>query len=328
MEAKVADIPERRFLRVAGKLWETGEFEPAIGWETARIARRPVCAEGYSLQLLDDEGRLLLKTGVEVRVPLCRVRGARGVGGHRVNGYIPLVPNARALVFRQGARILYRTDLAPVPPQITITGVEAPGSDSVRVRWKAKHDRELRFNVVFIDAARRATPVARELTESYLTFSAADLGGGAGCSIAVLATDGLRSAMARSKPFDLPEHPPILTILAPNDGDVIAPDQPVSLHGHARDAAGRSLPDDGLVWYVDGELVARGLRIAPAGPFEPGAHRVELAYVSGEQVKARSRVQLRVPECSPEHHAWRAISASLRRPERRTADSKFIYAKA
>ena len=301
---------ERRFLRFVGKLWETGEFEPGVGWETARIARRPSCAAGHALQLLDDQDDVLVETGVELHVSMCRVQGTRGVTGKKVIGYLPLLVKARAVVFRKGERVLHAVQLAAAQPRIAITSVDVDAAGCVHLRWEAEHDRRLRFNVVFVDAKRRAIPVARELSDSHLTFATAELQCGPGCSVAVLATDGLRSAMVRSEQFDLPEQPPRLTIMMPNDGDLVAPDQPISLLGHARDAAGRALPDDELIWSVDDRIVARGRRMASAGPFEPGVHCVELAYASGSEIAVRSHVQLHVAERSPEQHAWRMISAS------------------
>jgi hypothetical protein len=304
----------RRFLRFVGKLWENGEFEPGIGWETTRISRRPVRADGYSLELLDDQDRVLVEAGVEVRVPICRVKVARGMSGRRVNGYLPFVPNGRVLVFRKDERTFYRAAIAASAPRLSITSVKATSHGRVQVRWDARHDRDLRFSVVLLDAQNRSVSVARGLTESHLDFSVTDLPGGPGCTVAVLATDGLRSSTARSETIDLPQHPPMLTILTPNDGGVIAPGQIVSLVGHARDAAGRPLTDDGLVWSVDDQVIARGQRMIPAGPFEPGEHRVELAYVLENQPRTRFHIRLRVPDRTPEQDAWRAIAATMRVP--------------
>ena len=299
-------------MRFVGKLWENGDFDSGTGWETARISRRPFCADGYSLELLDEQGRVLTEAGVELREPACRVKVARGMSGNRVSGYLPYVSSGRTLVFRKGERTLYRSDIAPTAPRLAITSVKATGHGRVQARWDARHDRELRFSVVLLDAQERAVPVARELKDNHLDFSAADLPGGPGCTLAVLATDGLRSSTARSEKIDLPLHLPILTILMPNDGDAIAPGQIVSLVGHARDAAGRPLVDDGLVWSVDGQAIARGRRMAPAGPFEPGEHRVELTFETEEHAQVRAHIQLRVANRTPEQEAWLAISKSMR----------------
>jgi hypothetical protein len=316
----MAKMKNRRFLRFVGKLWETGEFEPGIGWETTRISRRPCCTTGYTLQLLDGAGKVLVEAGIEQRVPTCQVQGTHGVTGKKIIGYLPFDGRGRKIIFRQGDLIRYQIEIAATSPHIEITSLEIDGNGCVHVRWNAEHERALWFNVVFVDAKRRAISVARELSDSHLTFATAELPGGPGCSIAVLATDGLRSSMARSEQFDLPQQPLRLVIMMPNDGDYVAPDHPISLLGNAHDMAGRALPDDALVWSIDNRVVARGQRMAPAGPFEPGLHCVELAYLSGDDVVACTQVKIRVPERSPEQHAWRTISA--RRTHKSAKDDK------
>src|SRR5436309_2123796 len=120
-EAAMIEVIERGFLRFVGKLWETGEFEPGIGWETARIARRPSCTPGYTLELIDDAGNVLIETGVELSEPACRVQGTRGMTGQKVIGYLPLHAKGHSVVFRRGDRILHRTEIAASPPRIAIT---------------------------------------------------------------------------------------------------------------------------------------------------------------------------------------------------------------
>ncbi len=302
---------ERRFLRFTGKLWETGEFECGYGWETERIMRRPIWDGEHTLQLMDDAGSVLVETGVELAVSTCQVQGTRGITGRKVIGYLPFHPRGGSVVFRRGDQIFYRSKLAASTPQIAITTLEQGGDGQLHLRWEATHELPLRFNVVFVDAGRRAIPIAREVAEYDLTIDTTKLQGGNGCSLAVLATDGLRSAMVRSERFDLPEQSPRLMIIMPNDGDLVSPDEPISLLGHAYDLAGRILSDEHLTWSIDGVIVARGQRLAPAGPFEPGRHRIELACILGNDLAVRSHVHVNVAEPSAEQHAWRTISASL-----------------
>lgn len=298
---------ERRYLRFVGKLWENGEFEPGIGWETTRIARNARSTPGYQLQLLDAAGDPLVDAGVELRAGACGGRRGQGMASHPVAGYLPLHPAGRTVVFRREATALHTVRLAAAPPRIAVGRVDLGGAGRVHLGWTVEHESPLWFNVVLVDGEGRAIPVARGLTEPRLVLPTADLPGGAGCSLAVLATDGLRSAMARSEPFDLPRQPARLVILAPADGDTIAADQPFSLLGRAHDLAGRPLPDDRLVWLVDGEVVARGRRLVPAGPLAPGDHRVELALASDDGEAPRATVRLRVPERSPAQDSWLAI---------------------
>ncbi|MEP6691046.1 MAG: hypothetical protein ABJD07_07805 [Gemmatimonadaceae bacterium] len=306
---------ERRFLRFVGKLWETGEFEPGIGWETERVARRPRAEDGLTLQLLSGDGDVLVEAGVEVRTPLCRSGERREMRGQRLVSYLPLHADGRTVVLLRDGRAVHRVDLPQAAPRIRITSHDVDKTGRVHLRWDATHDRTLWFDVVFTDGEHRSVSVARELTEHEATVDTANLPGGLGCSVTVLATDGLRSSLARSAPFDLPEQPPRLTISMPKDGDVVAAGQPISLLGHSHEVGGRALSDDHLVWLIDGAPVARGRRMAPAGPLAPGAHRVELAFAPNGETVARIGVTLRVAGHTPEYEAWRAISASLTRNE-------------
>ena len=59
----------------------------------------------------------------------------------------------------------------------------------------------------------------------------------------VLATDGARSASARTDPIEVAGAPPRVWIQRPKAGEVLRPDQPVSLCGLAVGAAGGALTD-------------------------------------------------------------------------------------
>jgi hypothetical protein len=280
---------ERRFLRFAGKLWETGEFEPGVGWETARIARRPRPTPGYRLQLLDETGGVLVEAGVKLLGGgECRSRGTDSVTRQRVVGYVPLHGKARSLAFARDGRLLYGVKLAARATRIALTSLDLDTSGRLHVSWDANHDRRLWFNVVVLDAERRAMPVVRELSDTKLVFPTDGLPGGRGCSIAVLATDGLRSTMVESRRFDLAEQPPRIAIVPPRDGETLPP----------------------------GEIVARGQRLAAAGPLEPGGHEIELVFIRDGEIVARDAVRLRVPERSTEQERWRAVSSSIRSTNR------------
>jgi hypothetical protein len=301
----------RRFLRFVGRLWETGEFEPGLGWETPRIARRPRPDPDHRLVLLDQAGAVLVEGAVELRAPTCRTAGADGPAVMPLVGCLPLHPDGRVVLLLRGDRVLHRSTLSAERPTISAPQLHVTADGRVRATWSAEHDRPLRYNVVFIDGRRRAIPVARELLEQAFVLDATDLPGGRGCSLAVLATDGLRSDTARSLPFDLPDRPPRIVILTPSPATSLPPDQPLSLLGHAHDPAGRPLADEHLTWSIDGEIVARGRRLAPAGPLSPGTHRVELAYAREGEPGGRAEVRVEVERRSPAQGEWLRVATSM-----------------
>jgi hypothetical protein len=125
----------------------------------------------------------------------------------------------------------------------------------------------------------------------------------------VLATDGLRSAMVRSAPIDLPEAEPRVAIVRPIPSETFLPDHPISLVGAAFDIPGHAVYDDGLVWTVDGHVVARGQRVAATGSLGPAEHRVELMYGTSEATLAHADLTLGVPGRTRGQEAWLRISS-------------------
>lgn len=311
---------DRTFVRFTGTLWESDEFTPGVGWETVRIARRPRAdTEGpYRLRLVDEADAVLVEVPVERRTDGCRRRETDGMDRERIVAYLPLPPAGRAIDLVRGDRILHRAELAPERPTVAIVDLVVDGEGQVRVRWEASHDRPLSFNVLFVDGRGRAIPVAAGVREPQLALATTELPGGPGCTLAVLATDGLRSGMARSDPFDLPERPPRVVIVSPADDGVLPPDQPLSLIGFALDPAGRGLPDERLVWMVDGHPIAEGQRLVATDPMAPGGHEIALIYRGDGDVTARAVARVAVAERSPEHDEWQRVSAALVGFRRRT----------
>jgi hypothetical protein len=301
----------RMFLRFAGKLWENGEFEPEPGWETGRIVRRPRPDRDHQLELLDAAGAVVVRGVVELRADACRARGAEAVTATGVVGYLPLHDAGRTVVFRNDARVLYRVDLALEKPQIRVVEKRVEPCGRIHLRWEAEHERALTFDVVFIDGHRRAFRVCRRLTENHTVLDTGDLPGGQGCALIVVATDGQRSASVRTDGFDLPEKPPRLAILMPADQEILSPDRPSSLLGHAHGACGCSLPDDRLTWSVDDRVVARGQRLATLPTLAPGSHRIDLSYVRDNEKPVVASVTVTVAERSPEEQAWLQVSQSF-----------------
>ncbi|SDY88897.1 hypothetical protein [Nitrosomonas sp. Nm58] len=302
----------RTFLRFVGKLWENGEFEPGIGWETERIRRRPNPDPYHQLQIIDKMGNVLAAGSVELRTPLCRSRGTDGMIGAKVVGYVALHPEGYAVVFRCGERILYRVELKPERPAITRITVKVDEDYRIHANWEAEHSQPLWFNLIFIDSDRRAISIGHELSEKQLVIETNHLPGGPNCTLAILATDGVRSTTMLSDPFSLPEKPPQLLIITPGGGEVLNPDQPISLLGNAHDLAGRTLSDEHLIWMVDGEVFAQGKRLVPLGPLVPGPHRIKLAYQPpNSDITVQTEVTVNVSNRSPEQEEWLKISRSF-----------------
>jgi hypothetical protein len=229
----------RRFLRFAGRLWENMEFERETGWETETVHRLPEPDDRYRVVLQDGEGGVLVAATPGFERDLCRAAYG-GMEWERLVAYVPLHPDARAVELRRGEQVLHRAEIAGRRPTVRITRLDPPDGESVGLAWAAEHDRPLRYHVAFVDGRGRAFTVARGLDRRDLTVDTSRYPGGAACRLAVLATDGLRSAHALSGPFPIPEKPLRVVLLTPADGATLPPDQPLSLGGQVLDPSSGS----------------------------------------------------------------------------------------
>jgi hypothetical protein len=162
-----------------------------------------------------------------------------------------------------------------------------------------------------VDGVKNLTPkqrlrLARELDGYEAKLSLEEVPGGRG-QLIVLATDGLRSSFAISDPFKIEDKPPEIWITSPRDGTVFPPDQPLSLIGQAVDILGSKLPEDGLVWEVDGRTIQQGTGIAPAVGLKPGYHETSLSFRYGDDVAARSTVKFSIAEYNEAQLRYRQV---------------------
>lgn len=287
-------------LRFDGWLRTDDRFEPIPGWETEQPIQKPTGDGPYRLVVRDAEGDSLASiTPQTTRTTTCAPTTTPALERSRITGYVPLVTGAESVALLEDDRVLVERPLAPEPPAVEITEFDVDGA-SYQVRWSGEHPglEELRSE----DATEEMRDEERTGDESGLTYHVGCLTDGVVVPLAldvaghehegslesvpgdeearllVLATDGLRSATARTEPFALADPGPELTIQEPQAESAVPADQPLSLVGQVVDSHGRALSETGLTWQVDGETVASGERSALSEPLEPGEHTITLSY--------------------------------------------------
>ena len=308
----------RTFLRFEGRLWENMVFERRAGWETERVAVSPGDVGdgddgdgGFTIELRTARGHTITSVSAQVDFSSEIVDPSNGMRSTIVVAYVPLNPQARELVFRRGDFVLDRMPVAEQPPSIRIRQVRAAADDRVSVRWSAKHPdgRPLSYNLVYLTGPDRAFPIARGLTDNACEVDLSRFPGSKEARVAVLATDGTRSAFAVSEPFAVDEKPPRVWIQTPEADATLPADQPVSLCGQALDIGGAGLPETGLIWRFDGEVVARSARLAFVENAEPGTHHVTLEHMDGDTIVAAQTITVRIAERSREQERfWSLMS--------------------
>ena len=302
-------LGKNMFLRFDGILYENMSFELWRGWETSRIARRQPVGDGpYLLELLDADNSILIQVRPRVDFRDACFQSASTMRVARVTAYIPYHLATRRLVFRRDEYVIYDTPVAKDPPHVEIDNVIHHGK-SVSVSWKASHSENipLTFNIFCkIDQERRFVMLARDLDEYEAKLSLEKVPGGEGRLI-LLATDGLRSSYDISDAFQVTHKSPEIWITSPREGAAFPPDQPFSLIGQAVDILGSKLPEEGLVWEVDGRTLQQGTGITPAIGLKPCNHEASLSLQSSDGVIARSTVTFTITEYNEAQLRYRQV---------------------
>lgn len=289
----------RTFVRFQGILWEGLVFDHIPGWETEIVHLRSAEGDGTcAVELRDEDAGVLVTVFPEIRFR--RQMPNTGQDSADVLAYVPLHPEARELVLRRGDRQLFSAPVASRPPELRVTDTVPMEKDRVQMRWSAQHSLPLSFLVLYLTEDDRAFVVAGHLTETAMEADLSALPGSRRGRLAVLATDGLRSAFQTSPAFHVSTKPPRVWIQAPVGGSALPADQPLSLIGLATDVGGMRLSDEGLVWLVDGKVVIRDIAVAPATGLEPGVHGITLRYEMAGRVVAEAALEVTIAERSPE----------------------------
>jgi hypothetical protein len=268
------------------------------GWETHRLVHSSRSDSDLTLAVFDASGDVIAKGPIYRREKLCLDGQLRSTDSQRVFGHVVLHPRTAQLVVSLDHQPIFTTEVCTDPPRIHRLTIEPADSERWLVEWAAQHEKPLTFNLFYIDPLRRVIPIAQELRDTHFQVDTTDLPGGGGAAVGLVATDGTRSVSLRSTSFDVPVRRPVLCMLSPAGAAIIPAGQPFSLIGTARDLAGRTLPEAGIVWLVDEEVVATGTALASAQPVEPGDHAVTMIYEVDNEVVARSERNITVAPCS------------------------------
>jgi hypothetical protein len=294
------------YIRFDGRLSEHLKFRRYYGWQTDRIAHRPEEGDGeYRLSLLDKKGQTLTTALPRVEFGTeCSARGTTRTT--RVVCYLPWHDDARTLMFSRRDVVIWREEVASSQPELGVVSVTKLDDGRFRIYSTASHvpGRELRFNVFYFSDNRGFT-VARGLTElGSSPIDVSNLPGGKNCRFGVLATDGIRSSIQLSEPFERPIQPPKVCITAPAQGQTLSSSHIEGARGLALDELGKPLPDQGLEWFLDGTLIATAERQIGLPFLEPGSHHLSLRYTGPQGTSNDCSITFSVVAPSAEMMEW------------------------
>lgn len=292
-----------QYLRVIGRLSPDGRLKLRPGyltthpqWVDRESSTEPGQTEGLVAELYDEEDRLL------GRFPL-RIHETCAFGSTRVNlavrGFIPFNPHTATVRFVYHGRRIHEIRRSRARPDLRI---EQQPRDHIegreRITWAARHpdNQPLQFFLRYScngGETWQRVGWRTEQQEAVVDFN--QLPGGERCLIEVVATDGINSVAQVSEPFSVPIKPLCAFIIAPVDGSVFAPNQPITFIGQGFDMEENRPEFENLIWVssIDGAL-GRG-RAIQVPSLSPGEHQI-LLLAGQEPRQGSERVIIHVRE--------------------------------
>jgi hypothetical protein len=273
------------YLRVIGRLYPDRQLELRPGYLTGaapwsdRDGESPLRAETF-----DDGGASLGSFPLRLS-PVYHDGGGRE-RPQAVRGFVPFHPRTRRVVFDYEGRPILDVVRSDSAPRVEFTWRPDDGLTGAQtVTWDGEHPEGLpvqyflRFSR---DGGDTWDRIGTRTAERSAEVDVDDLPGGEQCLLAVVATDGINTAVAESAPFALPRRPCVALIRHPQDGGTYLPEWPIPLQGQGfwRE---RAEPEwEELEWRTAAgdESLGRGRRVDVTLP--PGEHTISLLAGGGD----------------------------------------------
>ncbi|TDO34743.1 hypothetical protein EV643_126103 [Kribbella sp. VKM Ac-2527] len=246
-----------------------------------------------SCELLDGKGQVL-------GFHRCRARGSHvDPDGPHIDFHeaIPWVDEATAIRFLRNKEVLHLHDIEALAPTVKLPASGLRSSEQrLTLKWEGHHpERAVTYLVRYSrDAGRTWRVVAVNSSKSECVLRQRQLPGGEQCLLQVVASSGIRTHVAQTKPFSVPSEPRSATILSPKSTSETTSTGQALLRGGAFSSDyGLGAPED-VVWSsnVDGVL-GRGFELIADGLSE-GAHTITLTAPDGQGGVATASAVLRV----------------------------------
>lgn len=296
---------EREHLLIRGRLDRDDDFTPRRCESTTFIRERPEPDQpdhgDVVAETLDADGTVVRSERPSV-VPegVC----APADRTWRVRVYIALDEGATTVRLRRGDRILWSVRI-PEPPEVRVELASRPARANGRANQRKRKGRasgtpgfpggepavlSLEFtrpaepDIAFVKVLYRWSERGFHLVHigpavRRVTIDADRLPGGERCEFFVAYSNGVRTGLARTEPFELPPIGPVLDMVRPADGAGFTEGTPIELEAMVVDPEHPAAPLDRecVRWWVDGEEAAVG-PVGSVDPLAAGSHTIGLEY--------------------------------------------------
>jgi hypothetical protein len=262
-----------------------------------RTAPRFTGDSEVTVELLGEAGQLL---GVQA-APQAHAHASAGDPFVDHRAYFPAHAELRSLRVVRTGIVLAEWQVAARAPSVAITETRhEPHQDRLFLRWRGDADPEaapsLSYGVRYSHDGKRWRALAAGLTGSELAIDLASLPGGERCCVQVIASAGLRTAVAETAPFAVSTKPRRVLISSPKAGAEYVVGAPIPLSGAAFS------PDFGMAAHEDIGWESRLVGHLGTGQqvtmreLPPGRHRITMYAPDGQGGEAQASVEIRVVE--------------------------------
>jgi hypothetical protein len=215
---------------------------------------------------------------------------------------LPWVEAIRAVVFWRDGDVIHTHAVEESPPRVR---VEAPRfaehSDVAHLEWTAEapEGAALRYLVRYShDDGESWRAVAVGLSEPHCDVDLRQLPGGDHCRLQVVASSGIRTAVAETSPFAAAVKPGRAWILSPADGTVICEGERLELYGVGFSPDFGTANFEDMVWSSDRDGLIDFGSFTVATNLSVGRHRIGLAVPDGVGRESVARVTIEVAASS------------------------------
>lgn len=196
-------------------------------------------------------------------------------------------------------KVLATRTVSSSPPAVSVPAVSDGDAETLDVTWTSSDpDRDPLTHWVLVSADGGASwdAVAADITGTSVELPRWTLPGGTAALVRVVASDGVRSAVATSSSFALPDNLPTVKISSPVDGQQATGDQTVILRASVADPEDGSRDGTPVEWAsdLDGVLGTGAELLQRADHLSEGTHVITATAQDSAGGVASDQITLRV----------------------------------